>query len=227
MRPSRIDDIRKFIQKQPVCRISDILEKFKLTQSRVSQYLTELGVLRSYNHKRKYCIFPQGRKFDERGLLFIGEVSFFEGGKLLDAICHLVQNSPAGLGARELDEILKTTTHSQLPTLFRNGRLQRDSAEDRPGNAFIYFSPDRAQSELQRKALAESKKERSQVEEVNEEPLAAEELPDAIEVLLTLIKHPDFSAKSISLSLQRRGKVIGQDFVARAFQQYGLSKKNS
>ena len=227
MRPSRIDDIRKFIQKQPVCRISDILEKFKLTQSRVSQYLTELRVLRSYNHKRKYCIFPQGRKFDERGLLFIGEVSFFEGGKLLDAICHLVQDSPAGLGARELDKILKTTTHSQLPTLFRNGRLQRDSAEDRPGNAFIYFSPDRAKSELQRKALAESKEEPAEVEEINQEPLTAEQLPDAIEVLLTLIKHPDFSAKSISLSLQRRGKLIGQDFVTKAFQQYGLSKKNS
>lgn len=227
MRPSKNEAIREFIKNQPVCRIADILDKFNLTQSRVSQYLTKLGVLRSYNQKRKYCIFPQGRTFNEHGLLFIGDVSFFEGGNLLEAICHLAEKSPAGLGARELDEILNTTTHSQLPKLFKNHRLGRASAQNRPGNAFIYFSADRTKSALQRKALLELGKAPEVPAEGPEEALEAEELPDAIEVLLTLVKHPDFNAKSISLSLQRRGKDVGKNFVSKILNQYGLSKKNS
>ena len=225
MRRSKRSQIEAYIKKKPVCKISDILAEFSLSQASVSKYLTTLGVLKSYNLKRQYCILPEDKKFDEQGFLVIGDVRFFKGGQLLDAVCDLVEKSPAGLGARELDKILKTSTHSQLPKIFRRGRLQRDPAQDRAGNAFIYFSADNSKAKVQREALLESRTAPDAIVEVPEEPLGNDELPDVIEVILTLIKHPDYNAKSISLSLQRRGKKIGMDFVSRALLQYDLSKK--
>ena len=156
--------------------------------------------------------------------MFIGDVGFYEGGNLLAAICHLVENSSQGLGARELDRALKTTTHTQLPTLFRTGRLQREPAVNRAGNAYIYFSVDPEKSQVQRDAYfspPEPPEEEPQVE------LESDELPDVIEVLLTLLSHPEFSAKSVALSLQRRGLKISNGFTRRVFQKYGLLKKNS
>ena len=81
---------------------------------------------------------------------------------------------------------------------------------------------DPAKSRVQQDALfATSEK----LENVPEEELAADELPDVVEVLLTRIEHPDFSAKSAALSLQRRGLKISGAFAKRVFQKYGLSKK--
>jgi hypothetical protein len=216
--------IASFIRKKGMCQASDVMQKFSLSKPSVIKYLKEVGVLTSFNSKGQYYILPQHHLFDEDGLLFIGDVGFYEGGNLLAAICHLVKRSSQGLGARELDRALKTTTHSQLPNLFRTGRLQRESAINRAGNAYVYFSSDTARSQVQKDAYFNPPEE---LKELKEEELAPSELPDVIEVLLTLLAHPDFSAKSIALSLQRRGRKITNSFTMRVFQAYGLSKKTS
>lgn len=217
------EKIVEFIRKKGVCQAADIRKKFGLKQPTVTKYLKQVGALTSFNCKGQYYILPQHHQFDENDLLFIGEIGFYKGGKLLNAICHLVEKSPQGLGARELDSALKTSTHTQLPKLFRSGRLKREQAVNRPGNAYIYFSAKPEVYQLQRDArFSQTKEEEASEPEVEVE---TEELPDVIEVLLTLLAHPDFSAKSVALSLQRRGKRITAEFVQRVFQVYDLSKK--
>ena len=53
------------------------------------------------------------------------------------------------------------------------------------------------------------------------------ELPDVVEVLLKLIKNPQYTSKSVYLSLSRSGMSISRDFVDRVFDQYFPGKKNS
>ena len=222
MRPSKQDAIETFVRREGMVQLSHIMKKFSLSKSGAFPYLRKLGALTSFNSKGQFYILPQCHTFDENGLLFFGDVGFYRGGNLLAAICHLVEISPQGLGVRELDQMLKTDTHSQLPVLYRSGRLQREPATNRPGKAYIYFSPDSEGGNAQRKACFAPKKLPVESPEVE---IAPEELPDVIEVLLTLLAHPDFSAKSAALSLQRRGRKVSGSFTNRVFQAYGLSKK--
>jgi predicted house-cleaning noncanonical NTP pyrophosphatase (MazG superfamily) len=220
MSTDRLDYIEKIFKQKKIVRLEDVNEKLALTQATLIKYFKQLGVLTSFNCKGQFYILPNRHEFDENDLLFIGDVGFFKGGRLLNAICHLVETSSVGLGARELDLMLRTTTHSQLPILYRKGRLQRELS-GRPGKSYVYFSLDKEKAKKQREAFFAPEPE---VEKTVEEP-SVEELPDVVEVLLSLISHPNFTAKSVSISLQRQGKKVSKDFVEKVFGFYGLSKK--
>ena len=168
MKPSKIDVIKKYIQKKRICQCPEIMEKFDLGQGAVKANFKKLGTLTSFNCKGQYYILPEEHTFDDSGLLFIGDAGFFKGGNLLTAICHLVEISDSGLGARELDKILKTSTHSQLPKLYRSGRLQRELAGNRAGHGYIYFSLDKTKFEAQHAAYFTVKEEAQDVVEVEE-----------------------------------------------------------
>jgi hypothetical protein len=226
MAKSKTELIGKFLKSKGSCTLDQIVTKFSISRASGVIYLRKIGALTSFNCDKQgkhLYILPQHYQFDHNDMLFLGEVGFFKGGNLLKAICHLVENSPAGMGARELDKILKTTTHSQLPGLFRRGLLLREKAEKRAGNAYFYFSANPQKSELQREAYFNPpEEEKKQAVEIG-----AGELPDVIETLLTIINHPDFSAKSVVISLKRRGKTVSRDLVDRVFSKYLLGKKNS
>ncbi len=224
MRSSKKKAIEKFICQKGIVRVSQITERFDLGRRAVFSYLKALGALTSFNSKGQFYILPQNHTFGENNLLFLGDVGFCQGGNLLATICHLVEISPQGLGGRELDQLLKTDTHTQLPALFRSGRLQRERALNCRGNAYIYFSSDSTRGDAQREAYFAPEEP---VAEHLEDKIIPEDLPDVVEVLLTLLAHPDFSAKSVSLSLQRRGRKVSGTFANRVFQAYGLSKKKA
>lgn len=217
MKQDRLNLIKKIFNKKKIVQLKDVSEKLPLTQASLIRLFKQLGVLTSFNCKGQFYILPSQHQFSENKLLFIGDVGFYKEGNLLNAICHLVEISPIGLGARELDFMLKTTTHSQLPALYRKGLLQRELS-GRPGKSYVYFSLDTEKAKQQRDSFFAPI-----IEPV--EPPSSEEFPDVIEVLLSLISHPDFTAKSVSISLQRQGKKVTKDFVEKVFEFYGLSKK--
>ena len=220
MRPSQIDSIKTYMKGKGACATDDLKSKFNIGHAALYLYLKQLKALHSYNYRKQYVVLPEEHEFDNRGLLFFGDIGFFQEGSLLAAICHLVEISEQGLGARELDKELCTSTHSQLTKLYRQGRLERLPALGRQGNAYMYFSAD------QQKRKQQQNYQESKAEEAIPKDLNMQDLPDVIEVLLTLIAHPDFSVKSIALSLQRRGRKIGLDFVKKVFDRHDLSKKN-
>lgn len=222
MSKKRVLEIRTFISRKGIVQVADIMKKFNYRKPTVLTYLGKTGALSSCNFKGQYYILPDLYQFDENGLLFIDGVGFYEGGSLLRAICNLVDRSSSGLGARELDQLLNTTTHSQLPVLFRKGLLTREKAVNRAGNAFYYFSADPQKAEVQRLAYFNPTVET--VEEVDVE-LTSDELPDVIDILVTLITHPDFSIKSVERSLRSRGLKISKELVARVFEKYLIGKK--
>lgn len=226
MTESKIEQIKKFVKRKGSCTLDQIVTKFSISRASGVIYLKKVGALTSFNCDKNgnhLYLLPQYYQFDDNDMLFLGKVGFFKGGNLLKAICHLVESSPAGMGARELDQTLKTTTHSQLPGLFRKGLLSREKAQNRAGNAYFYFSANPQKAKLQQKAYFNP----TQMEETKRSvEIDADELPDVIEVLLTIINHPDFSAKSVAISLKRRGKMVSRELVDRVFSRYLDGKKN-
>ena len=77
--------ITSFVRKKGMCQASDIMREFGLSKSSVIKYLKEVGVLTSFNSRGQYYVLPQQYQFNEMGLLFIGDVGFYEGGNLLVA----------------------------------------------------------------------------------------------------------------------------------------------
>ena len=207
-----------------VCQASDIMAKFTLSHSTVSSYLGKIEVMSSYNKRGKYYIVKGEHQFDENGFYFADDIGFYQGGTLLKAICNLIERSSAGMGARELDAMLKTTTHTQLTVLFHQGLISREKATCRAGNAFYYFSIDEQKGKKQRSEYLNPTPVAVEEKEVE---IVPEELTDVVDILVNIIKNPEFTAKSVSISLKRSGKDIPRALVDRVFGKYFNSKKNS
>ena len=224
---SKSDKIKCFVKMKGVCMLDEVMEKFSLSKASATNHFKKVGVLSSFNcdkNRRNYYIVPESFKFDKNGFFFRGEIGFYKGGTLLKAIGQLVECSAQGLGARELDELLKTTTHTQLPKLFAQGKLSRLPAKCRPGNAYIYFSSDPEKAKEQQALFFEEPVVDEKVDKAEVWPY---EHDDVIDIFLTIIANSGFTAKSIHLSLKRRGKLASRDLVDRVFSKYLNGKKNS
>ena len=224
MSEQKIKKIRNFMIRKGVCQASDIMAEFTLTRSTVNTYLCKIDVSSSFNRRVKYYIVKGEHQFDENGFYFVDDIGFYQGGTLLKAICNLVERSSAGMGARELDNMLKTTTHTQLTVLFRKGLISREKATCRAGNAFYYFSIDEQKGKKQRSEYFNPTPVPVEVKEVE---IVPEELTDVVEILVNIIKNPEYTAKSVFISLKRSGKDIPRALVDRVFGKYFSSKKNS
>lgn len=133
-----------------------------------------------------------------------------------------------GLRTAEIDECLKTKTRFQLTQLHKKNKLSRDG--NKGFNGYTYYSSDEATQTLQKTRRQAWDQEKVQVREefessANTHHDLAES--DIIEVMLTLIKHPGFNAKSVALSLQRRGYSCSLELVKNIFKRYGLGGKKS
>ena len=121
---------------------------------------------------------------------------------------------------RELKKAVLAPVEVQLLNLTKKGRLHREKLR----GEYYYFSAD--------KNLGARQIERRRAEfKRTEAPMIVEQLQPiplelVIKILLTFIHHPDFTPKSIALSLLRRGEKVGTRVVEAVFSKYGLCKKN-
>ncbi len=124
------------------------------------------------------------------------------------------------MNLKELEKIVCTRIEIQLLNLTRMGHLYRQKFDGK----YYYFSSDK---EIGKRQLEVSEREFRKFDQ----SLLLKEIEDIpleliIKILVTLIQHPDFSPKSIALSLVRRGEKTGIRMVECVFSKYGLCKKN-
>ena len=154
------------------------------------------------------------------GLLKVEEKVFFSGGDLSAALVALIAKSLSGMSAKELEKKVCTNPKVQLLNLSKKGRIYREKF----GGSYLCFSPEKEDRErqLKRRQVQFGKVEGPGIlDQLETLPLEL-----VIKVFLTFIQHPDFSCKSIALSLARRGEKIATEMVEAVFAKYGLSKKN-
>ena len=123
--------------------------------------------------------------------------------------------------ASELEKIVKTNAKVQLLNLVKSGELTRQKT----GGEYHYFSSSKERAMLQQREyekLSENSKKKLSMEKVQSVPFSL-----VVQILIVFIKNPEFSPKSIALSLSRRGMDMTTEKVKAVFEKYDLAKKNS
>ena len=213
------EDLKKIFKDGKPHSIEEIEEHFKISRVVAYREMKHIKALLAIN-KTGYYVLPGIRCFDRNGFFKVDDKVFFSGGTLSEALISVVSKSAAGMNLKALEKIVCTHANVQLLNLVKRNKLYRHKF----AGEYYYFSAD--------------KQTRTRQLEVRERQFAipdqslilkqAEMIPLEliIKILLTFIQHPDFSPKSIALSLVRRGEKIGTRMVESVFSKYGLSKKN-
>ena len=102
----------------------------------VFRLLHKAGGLSSYSHRGKYCTLGSVPRFDARGLWKHREIGFSRFGNLLETLKALVNRSPRGYTAQELQEQVGVKTKHALLQLVARKDLQRIRQE----GVYVYLA---------------------------------------------------------------------------------------
>ena len=86
MKPSKINLVREIFQKKNICTVVELCEELKIGARMIRSYIKKIGALTSINCKGKYHILPEGKDFQENGLLYLDEKTFFKHGNQLGSM---------------------------------------------------------------------------------------------------------------------------------------------
>ena len=218
MRPIKItqqeivDSIRKF----KVIKIKRLVEDLNCSNWTLFNKLKGLYHT-SYNFKGQYITLKDIPIFDENGIWEYQKARFSNQGNVEETICHIVDQSPAGISAGEIAEILQIRTHNQLLKCRRKGLL----VSVQYGRNQVYYSPDektrRHQMETRETMMRGSLKPMKQKTPSNK---------TIIDVLLVMVKHNETKPENIIHILTSMGKRMNKSDVTWVINEYGI-KKNS
>lgn len=213
-----------FADRKPV-KISEIRSRLGLSRSTATRLMARHGTSTCVNGGGLHCVLRSMCRFDQNGFCRINGFLFFRDGNQRDAMCHVVGVSEAGLKAAEVNEFFGVSMTMQLLRLSREGRLRRERRE----GVFTYFSADEARYAEQHRCRQHAEEDESarltMAEILVKEDRASLEL--LVKVLLTCLAHPQFNAKSVALSLARKGESISTAWVRKKFEQFDIVKKSS
>ncbi len=179
----------------------------------VRRLLRQAGYCRSYTHNGKWYTLDSIPAFDRQGIWVHEEIAFSRQGDMIKTIAHLLDQSPRGLSARELSEILHHPCQAVLTHLHQAERVERV-----PGApAFVYLSSDASTRRRQRRAWPAA-------ERPQRPPTLTAEV--AVLVLVDYIHHPSGSGKELVRGLKKnRGIVVSPEAIESFFAQHGLKKR--
>jgi len=212
-------ELRHFLADGKPHSIIEIKDHFSISEAVVFREMKRIKALPSIN-KTGCFVLLGNRRFDQNGFFRTENKVFFSGGDLSNALIALVSKSHSGMKTKELEKKVGINSVVQIFNLVKKGRLCRQKVDGK----YYYFSSDR---EIGKRQLEVREREFRKfdynllLKEIEDIPLEL-----IIKILVTFIQHPDFSSKSLTLSLVRRGEKIGTRMVECVFRKYGLCKKN-
>jgi len=222
------EEFRGLFRRGKPVRISRIVEQLGVSRSTVTRQMRKHRTLTSINRNAAFCVLPEMCRFDELGFCRFEQTRFFRDGNQRDAISRLVAEGESGMTLPEINAAMGSKMAMQALNLVRDDRLQRRRCK----SGFVYFAADAETSERQigrREGTSERDGALSPEESLGQ--FLAEESGESIEllvkILMTCLRHPQFSAKSVALSLIRRGERTSTTQVRELFERFALRGKNS
>lgn len=120
----------------------------------VFRKLRPLAYRSSYSHGGKYYTLDEVAEFNDDGIWSWKGVRFSRFGTLTQTLQALVCGSQAGYFAEEMRGLVHVRTKDTLLSLWRLGRLRRESMWDR----FLYLSPQGYEKQLVQRRLLEAER---------------------------------------------------------------------
>jgi hypothetical protein len=174
------------------------------------RYLKLIPYRRSYDHNGRYYTLYEASRFDREGLWSTKGIHFSVDGSLKHTVRRLVYEASAGATHKELHQKLQLRVQNTLLDLWRKSEICREA----PAGFYVYLHIEEAVREAQ---LAKRRKW-LEVEQ------AHAEITDAIviEVLLTLIRHPEAPFAGVVRRLQGHSPPITAEHVRIILDRYNL-----
>ncbi len=208
------DEINTFFKENKAVTVDDLATRLRRSVPTIRRRLKEWKAHTSYNQNSRYYTLPGIPEFDQYGLWKHRNIFFSKHGTLKNTIGALIHQSPAGLNAFDLDELLDVPTRVLLSQLNNNGALCRERYQ----GVFVYFSGQIEISEQQRIA-----RKKAYPSIAPYEPLSDQ---DAIVVLVELIRHSNDDAERLTRRVRRRGVNVSTTQIRDLLVRHGIKKKS-
>jgi len=150
--------------------------------------------------------------FNKRGLWFYQEIGFSKHGNLKQTILNFVNQSPQGLTAKEIFDILLVPCHPVLNVMYKSKQIDRFSTQ----RGFVYLSIDDKKRQRQFNRLQFKLIPAKRIQ-----PLTPQA---AVYVLAEFIKRPGASFVELSEAVEKREVKASPEAIAILFKEHELKK---
>ncbi len=138
-RTKKIGLVKELIRGQTVATFAELRAAIgPVCDLTVHKVITQAGCRTSYSHNSRYYTLDELVEFDENGLWSYNEIRFSREGPLTSTLIAFIEQSPAGLFARDLQTMVKVAVLPTLTRLTREGRVSRKKV----GRHYLYVSMD-------------------------------------------------------------------------------------
>jgi hypothetical protein len=210
--PQAFPSLFRLWRRRQVLTLSEIMAGLGTSLRTLRRRLKTWGTLVSFNHNNRFYTLPELPRFDDQGLWFHGDIGFSRHGHLPQTIVALVRQSPAGLTAAQLGQLLRLDPRSFLWQFHQHPDLQREKYQGH----FVYFAADTTRATAQRdlrRAVAPS--------------VALPSAEEAIAVLVQAIQHPERSPEQLARHLHAAYPHLSAEAISALFAHHGLTLKKT
>jgi hypothetical protein len=210
-----MQDILKAFQRKKVLTKKELLQAAGCSAMTAWRLLQQHGYFTSYNFNARYYTIVDIPQFDEHGLWAHRKIRFSRWGSLTKTIIGLIEDSPAGMTAEQLQELLHVKdVKPSLTRLTQQKSLTREKMDRR----YVYFP---LQEASRRKQQAQRKKQAEEVRAAGPLP----PLEHIIGLLVEIIQRPQNTPRQWVRRLARRGIRMGTKDIQRVLDHYQIERK--
>lgn len=207
-----LQEILDAFKRQKVLTKQEILKAAGCSTMTAWRLLSRHGYFTSYNDNARHYTLIDIPKFDQHGLWTYRDARFSKWGSLTKTVIGLVEESPDGMTASDLERLLHKNVKPMLSGLIKQNTLTRDASSGR----FVYFS---SQGEAQQRTRREREREATK---------AARSLPpleQIVALLVEIIQRPQHSPKQWARRLAQRGVRLSAADIQAILDHYQIDAK--
>lgn len=208
----KIKAASRYLEKAKVFTIGELSCVLKCSVPTARLKLKQLRTHTSYNQNGRFYTLPQVPRFDHNGLWHHQNVAFSKYGNLKKTIVHLVVSASAGLTGKQLGQLLGLSPQSFLHHFRNCPGIRRKKYE----GVYVYFSDDSTVAEKQKMHRHGA---------VCRLPAATISEPEAIVILVAIIKHHAISAEEIMALPEIKKSKMKLTAIEGFLGHHGLGKK--
>jgi hypothetical protein len=198
-----------YFSQQKIITLEQLIELLECSAITARRRLKQWQTYTSINKNGRYYALPQIPEFDPSGLWRYQAVLFSKHGNLKQTIISLITESPKGLRASQIAQLVDLVPNSSFLSRFKEvAGVKREKHRGR----FVYLSD---QPEIY------ARQKRGWI---------AAGLPtdaQAVIILVQLIKHPDIGIEQLAGHVSEQGPPIESAAIRSFLQLYDLLKKTS
>lgn len=201
-------DVRRRFRRVKIMTLAMLMELLQCSRSTAQRRLKQWACHTSYNHNGAYYALPETVDFDEHGIWRCDSVCFSKHGNLTQTVTALICNAAAGMSAAELSDVLGVDANSFIGAFARSGKVSREKV----GARFVYTSCDKhiGGRQIQQRIA-------------NDQCPAPLSTPDAVTVLVELIKSPSLTVAELSRAVRSRAPTASPEAIEQFLGMHGIA----